>query len=321
MSERELEIRDMRKVEKFFIDDAFVDAIARITGIYVAGVYACLCRHASRDQECHPSMRLISQELNISERQVIRAIQKLEAHHLIQRKRMGKKLTNRYALLDKAEWLVDMAVDNHKSDVTDSHITGDYQSLHHVTTSHIHRKDTQLEDTHRKDTARASAEAGDIPPKSQKRKRHTPEDFNFLKDYQLRTWKLAGGEYPWGRVDAGMISRLLNSYTLATGMALLDLFWVEIRKFDNDWVLKNMGRNAKGLLHMLPRLMDNPDLKVRAEKHERALLEAITGADMKAGDDLARTLAAGIHQVPKGPDHDAQRRTALDKADQLKGAA
>jgi len=313
MSERELEVRDMRKIEKFFIDDVFIDHMARVMGIYVAGVYTCLCRHASRAQECHPSISLIAQELDISERQVIRAIKILEAHQVIQRTRLGKKLTNRYALLDKSEWLVD----NSKSEVTGSHITGDCQSLHQVTASHFHRKvTTLLKDTHMKDTAPNGAEVGDIPPKSQKKKKYTPEDFNFLKDYQLRTWKLSGGEYPFSRIDAGMVSRLLNSYGLATAMALLDLFWLKIKNPQNKWVLDNLGRNAKGLLQMLPRLMDMAELKIMASQHERALLAAIPGADLKAGDALAKTLGAGIQRMPGGPDHDAQRQEALKKGEE-----
>ena len=51
---------------------------------------------------------------------------------------MGKKLVNRYYLLDRSEW-------------TDSPITKDYQSDHQRTDSLIHSKDTQLRYTHNKD--------------------------------------------------------------------------------------------------------------------------------------------------------------------------
>ena len=308
----EFEVRDLRKRDKFSIDDTYIDAQAKICGIYSTGVYASLCRHASQYQECYPSMRLIAAELGISEKQVGRALRSLEVHNVIRTKRVGKKLNNRYYLLDKSEWTASPVTDR-----TTSPVTPDPQSNHYRTDSPIHSKVTAtVKGTHINVPPAEAGEGGFAHPKGKGRKKYTPEHFNFLKDYQLRTWKLSGGEYPWGKVDAGMISRLLNSYELATCMALLDLFWAEIRKFNNDWVLKQMGRNAKGLLYMLPRLMDMAELKIRAEKHQRALAEATPGTDMAAAATLARTLGAALQRVPGGPDYDAQRRQAVQRSEE-----
>jgi len=138
------EVRDMRVKEKFQIDDAYLNGYARKCGIYATGVYVSLCRHVNKSQECWPSIKKISEELNISERQVIRAIRILEFYKIIFKKRIGKKVNNRYCLLNKSEWL------DSESDMTDSHFTSDSQSLHQVTDSHFHSKDTHIKDTHSK---------------------------------------------------------------------------------------------------------------------------------------------------------------------------
>lgn len=46
----------------------------------------------------------MTQDLSLSESTVFRAIKQLDDTHLIVRYRKGKKLTNRYYLVDKLEW-------------------------------------------------------------------------------------------------------------------------------------------------------------------------------------------------------------------------
>lgn len=129
-NEQQFEVRDLRRKEKFFMDDLYLNGYAKKCGIYATGVYLSLCRHANKEQSCYPSLKKISEELKVSTKQVGRAIKILESNNIIKKIRCGKKLNNRYLLLDKSEW-------------TDSPITKDCQSNHLGTNSPIHSNDTQ----------------------------------------------------------------------------------------------------------------------------------------------------------------------------------
>lgn len=133
----QFEIRDMRHKEKFQIDDFYLNGYAKECGIYATGVYVSLCRHADKQQLCFPSLKKIAEELGISRSQVIRAIKKLKEHNIIKVKRMGKKLNNRYVLIDKSEW-------------SGGNFTGVRQELHLVSDRNFHSKDTHLRYTHKK---------------------------------------------------------------------------------------------------------------------------------------------------------------------------
>jgi hypothetical protein len=147
----ELKIRDLRKKEQFVVDDVYLNGYAKLCGIYATGVYLSLCRHADKQQKSFPSLKKISEELDISIKQVGRSLNVLESHNIIMRERMGKKLNNRYYLLDKSEW-----TNSPISERTDSPITVDSQSNHIGTDSPIHSKDTHIKDTHSKDIATQS---------------------------------------------------------------------------------------------------------------------------------------------------------------------
>lgn len=127
----------MRHKEKFQIDDLYLNGYASKCGIYATGVYVSLCRHVDKEQKCWPSLNKIAKELRISPKQAGRAIKILEEFHIIKKVRVGKKLNNRYILLDRSEW-------------TDSPITKDSQSYHLGTDSPFHSKDTQLRYTQRR---------------------------------------------------------------------------------------------------------------------------------------------------------------------------
>lgn len=131
INEEKFEIRDLRKKEKFFVDDLYLNGYAKKCGIYATGVYLSLCRHADKGQRCWPSYKKMAEELNISPKQVGRSIKALESLNIIKKMRVGKKLNNRYLLLDKSEWV-------------GSPITKDPQSNHPQNDSPIHSKDTHL---------------------------------------------------------------------------------------------------------------------------------------------------------------------------------
>jgi biotin operon repressor len=137
-NQKRFEVRDLRRKEKFFVDDLYLNGYAKKCGIYATGVYLSLCRHANKEQKCYPSQSKMGEELHISTKQVSRSIKKLEELNIIKKIRVGKKLNNRYLLLDKSEW-------------TDSPITKDYQSGHIGTASPIHSNDTHISDTQKKE--------------------------------------------------------------------------------------------------------------------------------------------------------------------------
>src|SRR6185369_6565318 len=115
--EKTKRIIDERKKEKFMVDDEYLNGQARLCGVYASMVYMVLCRHASQEQECFPSVKLIAEKLGISPRATITAIQTLEKRNVISvgkvRKKDGKWLNNRYTLLDKAEWDYTQVQDMH----------------------------------------------------------------------------------------------------------------------------------------------------------------------------------------------------------------
>ena len=132
--EKPFEVRDLRIKEKFSLDDRYLNGYARLCKPYATAVYLSLCRHADKEQKCWPSRQKIAEEHSISERQVDRSIKILEGYKIIAVERLGKKLNNRYYLLDKSEW-------------TDRQLTPDSQSTHPQTDRRLHSKDTHSKDT------------------------------------------------------------------------------------------------------------------------------------------------------------------------------
>ncbi len=159
------EVRDLRDKEWFIVDDRYLNGYARYCGIYATGVYLVLCRHADKEQSCFPSVALIAEKLNISKRQVLRALETLKEYRIIRiDKDKGKH--NVYYLLDKKHWVSQTG--DSQSPVTTSHHTSDSQSPELVTTSHP--KDTHIR-KHKKDILSASADPvslqnGDNPAKT-----------------------------------------------------------------------------------------------------------------------------------------------------------
>lgn len=99
----------MRRKEKFFVDDAYLNGYAKLCGPNATLVYLCLCRHSDRHQESFPSVELMAEKTGISRDSVMRGIKTLVGWNIIskERERRGDKtwLNNRYALLDKSVWV------------------------------------------------------------------------------------------------------------------------------------------------------------------------------------------------------------------------
>ena len=92
------------------MDNEYLNGYAKIFGAVGTAVYVSLCRHAdSETQKCYPSIKLISEELNISRPTVIKYLKAFEEYHIIEKvggKRNNKQqwINNEYILLDKTEW-------------------------------------------------------------------------------------------------------------------------------------------------------------------------------------------------------------------------
>jgi len=148
MKEKKIEVRDRRGKERFYLDDAYLNGYAKICGIYATGVYISLCRHADQSQKCWPSIRRIAEELSISQTQVRRAIKILEQRNIIKKERLGKKLNNRYWLLNKSEWS-----GRTLSDRPDRTLNPAYQDTHPLPDRTLHSKETHSKETHSKEDA------------------------------------------------------------------------------------------------------------------------------------------------------------------------
>jgi hypothetical protein len=142
MKYMKFKIRDLR--DKYFqIDDVYLNGYAKLLNPYSTAVYLSLCRHASKDQECFPSQKLIAEEHNITTKSVKRAIKKLRDINIIaviqERNVGGKWLNNVYVLLDKSMW---------------KKIPGDFKTPRHRGTlkSKTVGSLSPLKDTHKKDT-------------------------------------------------------------------------------------------------------------------------------------------------------------------------
>ena len=101
-------IIDKRKKEKFMMDDVYLNGQARICGWQATLVYVSLCRHASKDQESFPSIKLMANELAVSPETIRKGVENLQKYNVIKVERKKTKFgdwaSNTYILLDKSEW-------------------------------------------------------------------------------------------------------------------------------------------------------------------------------------------------------------------------
>jgi len=101
-------VRDLRRKEKSFIDDDYINGWAKHLRPTTTAVYISLCRHADKEQSCFPAHSLIAREHGINRRTVQEKVKLLEEHNIIRRKKIRRKdgtwLNTTYFLVDKSEW-------------------------------------------------------------------------------------------------------------------------------------------------------------------------------------------------------------------------
>jgi len=159
-------IIDKRIKEKFMMDDAYLNGQAKICGWQATLVYTSLCRHASASQESFPSIKLMSEELKVDRKTIIKGLRSLEKHSVIairkSRTKGGKWLNNTYVLLDKSGWIKteifsqvdDKDMVKSSSVVDDIHLAKSLSSHSQVDAKDT--KETQLKETHNKETQLAA---------------------------------------------------------------------------------------------------------------------------------------------------------------------
>ena len=77
MKSKHFDIRDLRQKKQYITDDKFLNGYARFLEICSVGIYASLCRHANKQQECWPSIDAIVNELGCGRNSVIEAIKRM----------------------------------------------------------------------------------------------------------------------------------------------------------------------------------------------------------------------------------------------------
>lgn len=102
-------VRDLRQKSRYSIDDEYLNSYAKLCGPFGTCVYNSLCRHASKNQECYPSIELIADQHNISRPTVLKGLKSLKEWGIIEITKERDPKTKRqknnvYILLDKSQW-------------------------------------------------------------------------------------------------------------------------------------------------------------------------------------------------------------------------
>ena len=158
MEKNEFKVRDLRRKEKFFIDDDYINGYARHLDPFATAVYLSLCRHADKYQKCFPSQDRIAKQHKMGRATVARKIALLESHNIIKKEQIrspqGKFLHNTYLLLDKTCWKLYRVSEKHTDRVSEKNIPCIREVHHRV--SERDTKDTHIKDTHIKERERPS---------------------------------------------------------------------------------------------------------------------------------------------------------------------
>lgn len=109
MEQEQIEIRDHRNKQWFWVDDEYLNGYARLLRPNSTLVYLALCRHANKDQQSWPSYDLLMEKLGLARATISNAIKELEEWGIIKVERSRNEQTKRqnpnvYILLDKRSW-------------------------------------------------------------------------------------------------------------------------------------------------------------------------------------------------------------------------
>jgi len=153
-------IIDKRTKEKFMMDDAYLNGQAKVCGWQATLVYNSLCRHANISQESFPSIKLMAEELAVSRETIMKGVENLEKHNVIQvrknRTKGGQWLNNTYILIDKTEWEKNQVADTDMvSQVAVNYTPSGSQPLDQV--AHSHTKETHKQGNTFKETHNAAS--------------------------------------------------------------------------------------------------------------------------------------------------------------------
>lgn len=145
------EVRDLRKKDKFVVDDVYIDCYARLVGPTVTVVYAWLCRYANKEQTSWPSLKKLAENVGVNEKTIRRSLKKLAEYNIINIERKGKTMTNRYHLIDSSEWTQECPITNEEVSGHQCPINVDTNVQSGGSEMSNHSKETHSKETQRKD--------------------------------------------------------------------------------------------------------------------------------------------------------------------------
>lgn len=147
------------------MDDAYLNGQAKICGWQATLVYNSLCRHAGKDQESFPQIKLMAEELAVSKDTIMKGVDNLEKYNVIQvkknRTKGGQWLNNTYTLIDKSEWIKhQVANTDMATQVANNHPPSGSQPPDQV--ANTDTKETHKQGNTYKETHNTEASFGDI---------------------------------------------------------------------------------------------------------------------------------------------------------------
>jgi hypothetical protein len=98
--EHKAKIRDRRKPGWFRVDDEIIDVYGPEIGCHGIAVYSALAKHADRQEESYPGLRLLCKELKIGRKKLLETLDQLKVLGLIDIEPGDRKSVNVYTLLD-----------------------------------------------------------------------------------------------------------------------------------------------------------------------------------------------------------------------------
>lgn len=160
-------VRDLRKKEKFQVDDEYLNGYAKLCGPNATLAYLCLCRHADyHTQTCFPSIEMMAEKVGISPASIKRGITSLVEWRIILKERVrhpenAKWVNNSYTLLDKSEWKskpqLTQTSGSHSSQSSKPQLTEGQSHSSQGASKDIHIEGDTLKETHTAQSAEITA--------------------------------------------------------------------------------------------------------------------------------------------------------------------